>query len=146
MLGEGCRENGTRFATKRRWAGAVSAHHSPALTAFGVPLKFSPDGTKIGFIADILVDNKNELYVVAADGATPEKRVTLVGLAADAGRDVQAFTWSPDSTALAFVSDHRADNDFELFRVPNVTTADQAPVLVRGVAASGDVTELAWRP
>jgi hypothetical protein len=54
--------------------------------------------------------------------------------------------WSPDSLALAFVADHRANNDFEVFRIPNVTTADQAPVLVHGVVVSGDVTALAWRP
>jgi hypothetical protein len=110
------------------------------------PLRYSPDGTKIAFIADILVDNKNELYVIASDGATPEKRVALVGGAADAERDVQTFAWAPDSSTLALVCDQRANNDFEVFRLPNVTTADQVPVLVRGVVASGDVTELAWRP
>lgn len=114
--------------------------------SFNNLLAYSPDGTKIGFIADIVTDNRNELYVIAADGATTEKRVTVCGPANDAERDVQTFAWSPDSAALGFVCDHQANNDFALFRVPNVTAADQAPVLVRGVVASGDVTDLAWRP
>jgi Tol biopolymer transport system component len=114
--------------------------------SFNEPLVYSPDGTKIAFIADILLDGKNELYVVPAGGGAPEKRVTLVGAASDVDRDVQTFVWSPDSLALAFVADHRANNDFEVFRIPNVTTADQAPVFVHGVVVSGDVTALAWRP
>lgn len=114
--------------------------------AFNIPLTYSPDGTKIAFIADIATDNRNELYVIAADGATTEKRVAAVGPAGDAERDVQTFAWAPDSSTLAFVCDHRANNDFEVFRLPNVTVADQVPVLVRGVVASGDVTDLAWRP
>jgi hypothetical protein len=114
--------------------------------AFSTPLGYSPDGTKIAFIADIVDDGRNELYVVAADGATTEKRVALVGPAHDLDRDVQTFAWAPDSSSLAFVCDHAANNDFAVFRVPNVTTADQAPVLVRGVAASGDVTDLSWQP
>jgi Tol biopolymer transport system component len=114
--------------------------------SFTIPLRYSPDGTKIGFVGDVLVDNRFELYVVAADGATPEKRVAVVGPAGDANRDVQAFAWSPDSLTVAFIGDHRADNDFELFRVLNVTTADQVPLLVRGVVASGDITDLDWRP
>jgi Tol biopolymer transport system component len=113
---------------------------------FNLPLAFSPDGTAIAFVADWLIDNKNELFVVPANGSAPEKRIALVGNATDADRDVQTFTWSPDGTTLALVCDHRVNNNFELFRLPNATSADQAPILVRGVTGSGDVTELAWRP
>ncbi len=133
---------------KRITAGAITVASATAFRgpSFSLPLLFSPDATKIAFAADILVDNRNELYVVAADGATPEKRVTVVGPAGDDARDVQRLAWAPDSLALAFIADHRADNDSEVFRVANVTAADQAPILVRGVAPSGDVFELSWRP
>lgn len=133
----------TRITSGAIAVAAAGAFRGPA---FSNPLTYSPDGTMIAFIADIAVDNRNELYVVAADGATPEKRVALVGAAGDAERDVQTFAWSVDSKALAFVADHRVNNDFELFRIPNVTTVDQIPTLVRGVAASGDITDLLWRP
>jgi len=122
---------------------AAGAYRGPT---FSNPLSYSPDGTKIAFIADIAFDGRNELYVVAADGATTEKRVALVGAAGDIERDVQTFSWSTDSVALALVADHRVNNDFELFRIPNVTTADQVPTLVRSVAASGDLTDVLWRP
>lgn len=52
-------------------------------------------------------------------------------------------TFGPPS---AFIADHCANNDFELFRVLNVTAADQTPSLVRGVVASGDLFDLDWRP
>ncbi len=135
-------------APKRLTAGTITVAAATAFRgpAFGLPLLFSPDATKIGFVADIVVDNRNELYVVATDGMTPEKRVAVVGAAGDDARDVQNLSWAPDSSTLAFLADHRADNDFELFRVPNVTSADQAPILVRGVAPSGDILDLSWRP
>jgi len=135
-------------APKRITSGTVTVAAAGAFRGpiFSLPLTYSPDATKIGFIADIAFDGRNELYVVAADGATTEKRVTLVGTAGDVERDVQAFAWSTDSATLAFVADHRMNNDFELFRIPNVTSADQAPTLVRGVATSGDITDVLWRP
>lgn len=113
---------------------------------FSTPLRFSPDGTKIAFMGDLLTDNRHELFVVAANGTATEKRVALVGANGDAARDIRSFAWSPDGSALAFVCDHRADNDFELFRIADVTTADQAPILVQGVVAGGDLDEpLDWR-
>ena len=133
---------------KRITAGTITVAAATAFRgpSFSLPLLFSPDATRIAFVADILVDNRNELYVVAADGATPEKRVTVVGAAGDDARDVQGLTWAPDSSTLAFIADHRADNDSEVFRIANVTAADQAPILVRGVTPSGDVFDLSWRP
>jgi hypothetical protein len=135
-------------APKRITSGTVTVAAAGAFRgpAFSIPLTYSPDGARIAFIADIAFDGRNELYVVAADGATTEKRVALVGTAGDVERDVQAFSWGTDSTTLAFIADHRVNNDFELFRIPNVTTADQTPTLVRGVAVSGDVNDLLWRP
>ena len=133
---------------KRITAGTITVAAATAFRgpSFSLPLLFSPDATRIAFVADILVDNRNELYFVAADGATPEKRVTVVGAAGDDARDVQGLTWAPDSSTLAFIADHRADNDSEVFRIANVVAADQAPILVRGVAPSGDVFDLSWRP
>ena len=112
---------------------------------FTLPLLFSPDATLIAFVGDLAVDNRNELYVVPVAGGG-EMRVAVVGPDGDANRDVQAFAWSPHSTALAFIGDHAADNDFELFFVPSVTMMDQTPVLVRGVPKSGDIADLVWRP
>jgi len=37
-------------------------------------------------------------------------------------------------------------NDTELFRVANVTTADQTPILVQGVVTGGDMFSNTWAP
>lgn len=113
--------------------------------SFNIPLGFSPDGTTIAFVGDNITDDRYELFVVPVAGGT-EKRVAVLGTDADATRDIQTFAWSPDSKTLAFVGDHRMDNAFELFSVPNVTTADQVPTLIQGVPTSGDVFDLDWRP
>lgn len=121
---------------------AANTNRGPALSA---NLLFSPDGSMLAYAADQLVDNRFEPYVLPLAGGT-ERRVAIVGTAGDPERNVQAVAWAPDSSSIAFVADHRANNDFEVFRVLGVTTADQAPVLVRGVPASGDVAEILWRP
>lgn len=126
-------------------AAAAGTSRGPS---FFLPLVFSPNGATIGFVGDLATDEKFELYVVVAAGGVTEKRITLVGAANDDTRDVTAFAWSPDSRAIAFVGDHRKDNDFELFRTLDVTTADQAPQLVQGVVIGGDVdpANVDWRP
>lgn len=136
-------------APSRVTSGTITAPAAGKFTGpdFTIPLRFGPDGTKIAFAGDLLVENRFELYVVPVNGATPEKRVAIVGADGDATRSVGAFVWSPDGTALAVVADHRGNNVSELFRILDVTTADQAPVLVQGVPTSGDVGDLLeWRP
>ncbi len=45
---------------------------------------------------------------------------------------------------MALIADHRADNDFEVFVLADVTTADQTPSLVQGVPTAGDVNTIRW--
>lgn len=111
---------------------------------FSAPLQFSPNGAMIAFYGDLLVDGRDELYVLPTAGGT-EKRVTVIGTDGDVERDVTALAWSPDSSSLAFIADHEANNDSELFRVPNVNTADQTPLLVQGVPSGGDIFDILWR-
>jgi Tol biopolymer transport system component len=118
---------------------------------FFQPLYWSPDGNKIAYAADILVDNRFETYVTNASGATGETHLAIVGTAGDAARDVNMIAWAPDSSTLAILADHRADNDFEVFTLADVTTADQTPTLLQGVppaggvpANGGDVNVIRW--
>ena len=136
-------------APTRVTSGTIAAPAGFRGPDFSTPLRFSPDGTKIAFMGDLLVDNRYELFVVAANGTATEKRVALVGTNGDDARDIRSFAWAPDGSALAFVADHRKDNDFEVFRTLDVTTADQAPILVQAVVTGGDIVDgspLDWRP
>lgn len=73
-----------------------------------VPLEaaLSPDGTRVCFpVRDTAPDRdgyRTSLWIVPADGSTPERRLTL-----GARRDT-APRWSPDGSTIAFLSDRGA--------------------------------------
>ncbi|MEL6195754.1 MAG: hypothetical protein AAFQ77_01705 [Myxococcota bacterium] len=77
---------------------------------------WSPDSSRIVYQSDAITDGVFELFTAAPDG-TEDTRVN--GEIA-AGRRVltAAFTWSPDSSRLAYWADEEADGSFEL-RVVN---------------------------
>jgi Tol biopolymer transport system component len=91
---------------------------------------WSPDGTRLAFVADKQTDGTNELFVVPADGVTEPIEVsgTLV-----AGGQVQGFAWAPDGTRLAMLASKDTVGLNEIF----VGTADGAsePTKVSGVLA-----------
>lgn len=100
------------------WAANVDGSGTTALTRFNVAGTFqsnpvwSPDGTKIAFIAERSLDGGDapdptfavNLWVISADGAiaTPLTRLT---------KQTFAFypTWSPDGSKLAYGSDRALD-------------------------------------
>jgi dipeptidyl aminopeptidase/acylaminoacyl peptidase len=59
--------------------------------------RWSPDGTRLAFIAERGRKAKAQLYVMPADGGEPVQRTDLPNSVSDP-------VWSPDSTRLAFVS------------------------------------------
>lgn len=72
-------------------------------------LAFSPDGTKVAFTMDATIDNAYDLYVVPAMAAATPVKVSPdrpVGALTPADMDVfEVFTWSADSTYVAFSAD-----------------------------------------
>jgi Tol biopolymer transport system component len=111
--------------------------------AFYRPLKWSPDGTQIAFIADIAVNDQFDLYVVPVSGGG-EIRLVAIGGATNFNQDCEDVFWSPDSSALTFYADHRSNNNAEAFRLIDLTTPLQTPVTVQSVPVSGDVFDLDW--
>ena len=59
--------------------------------------RWSPDGTRLAFIAEREPRQKPQLYVMPADGGEPVRHTTLTN-------GVTEPVWSPDSSHLAFVS------------------------------------------
>lgn len=84
------------------------------------PLQLTPDGTKVVYLADQLVDNRFELFAVPVDGSSLPVRVNAP-LAF--GRDVQsfanpAFRISADGTEVVYLADHDENDIIELYVAP----------------------------
>jgi len=96
---------GSLFTTTWNGSGVDEIELSPGDYAW------SPDGTRIGFMAGISGTNNFELYTSNPDGTD---RVRMHPLLAD-GRRVHEFAWSPDGTRLAYVADQNTEALRELF-------------------------------
>jgi Tol biopolymer transport system component len=129
---------------------------SGALVTGGAPqpflVAFSPDGSRIAFTADKIVDERFELFVVPADGST--EPVAVSGTLVDGGDvDVDEFAWSPDGRRLAFIADKLVDGTNELFVADPAGGVEPTKVSgtlvengqVQGFAWSPDGTRLGWR-
>ena len=91
--------------------------------------RWSPDGTRLVYSAWVDGDGRRDLFVAAADGRTPPRRLTW-----DDALDLQA-TWSPDGRHVLWASD--PDGIYDLyalrledgrrFRVTNVVTGAFQP-------------------
>ena len=65
--------------------------------------RWSPDGTRLAFIAKDAQSKKNQLYVMPMDGGDA-MRLT------EARQGVDSYSWSPDGKQIAFVSADEAAN------------------------------------
>lgn len=73
---------------------------------------WSPDFSRVAYIADQDTDNQYELYSALPDVAS--SAVKLNGLLPTGGA-VRQFKWSPDSNRVAYVADKDTDDVFETY-------------------------------
>lgn len=114
---------------------------------FGNFTALSPDGSKLAFIGDFGRSGVQELYVVDLSGATPGLPVSVhpsVGLS----QDIRNFTWSPDSTKLAYSG--RLSMGMTSLWVVDVSNAS-VPAAPRQVSSpptlsNGNIFETLWSP
>jgi dipeptidyl aminopeptidase/acylaminoacyl peptidase len=103
---------------------------------------FSPDGTKLAFLADLHAGNstRTQLFVMPATGGQP-RAVT------DSGGDVEDFSWRPDGRAFAYAADQPAParsgadrfRDGFVFTTEPITAHESpAPVHLYTVALDGE--------
>lgn len=112
-------------------------------------LEWSPDSSRLSYVADQDADDVFELYSVAPDGTGNVKvSGTLVSggdvLYASSGEYLDRY-WAPDGSRIAYVADQDADNVFELWTsLPD----GGGNVKVSGaLVAGGDVSaDYAWCP
>jgi Tol biopolymer transport system component len=99
--------------------GAAWPSYADAQTIFE-DCRFSPDGSKLAFVADIATDGNDALWVVdlssgpqiGADFAAATVSTTALG---GGLADVGEFVWSPDSRKVAYGGDLAVDGNTELY-------------------------------
>jgi Tol biopolymer transport system component len=89
-----------------------STHFNQPFPAFRV----SPDGQRVVYLSDSLVDERLELHAVPIDGSA--QVVLLSGFVVEGGGVVDGFEITPDSTRVVFCGDLDEDEVFELFVSP----------------------------
>lgn len=100
---------------------------------------WSPDGTRLAYLADEDRAGILELHTVVPNGSS----AIQVSGSLVAGGSVQDFAWSPASDQLAFLADRRSPGTAEVFTVP---AAGGLVLNITGpVAGSGTIVPgLAW--
>jgi Tol biopolymer transport system component len=96
---------------------------------------FSPDSSKVAYVADQDVDGVLDLYAVALTdpGTTSKLNDSLVD-----GGDVCHFTFSPDSQRVAYCADQTTDEVIELYTVA-LSAPGNSTKLSPTLVAEGDV-------
>jgi len=109
--------------------------NGPLVSGGGVTnysLQFSPDSSRVLYLADQDTDQVFELYSVPSGGGTPTKlNGTLVG---GGGVDVFNVDFSPDSSRVLYNADQDSD---EVFEVYSVLSGGGTPVKLNGPLISG---------
>lgn len=88
--------------------------------AFNSPLLFSPDVTRVAFIADYKVNGDFEPHVAKLDGTSDTRLVTVAVM----NGDTEALAWTRDGAGLYCQGDLVTNNETRLFRLA-AGTADQ---------------------
>lgn len=114
-------------AARRKVSGPLVA--GGQLRNYGVV--WSPDATRLTYLADQETDEVFELYIARADNASPPVKVSgpLV-----AGGDVDStVAWSPDGTHVAFIADKELDGAESIYTV--IADGSAPPIRVSGPPA-----------
>lgn len=119
---------------------------------------WSPDSTRLLYLADRDIDEVDELFMVGVGGVAPVTPVKVnPSLPANrlvVNNDSNGFLWSPDGSRVAYRADPNVDGDYELFVAPVDETGPGPAVLVSvpnpvdlvsNMFFSPDSQRIAWR-
>ncbi len=83
------------------------------------PIEFSPDGTKVLYVADRDTDGAFQLFL--ADVANPGAPAVVNGPLVALGSVREHYHFSPDGNTIAYVADQEVDERLELYEVQTAT-------------------------
>lgn len=146
-LAFGYKENGAGsgtllFSCLPSGLGLVKLSPLPNVNRSIVAWRWAPDGSRLLFTADAVVAGREDLYVVAPDGAGGPTPLVAAG----ATEDVTFPGWSPDATRIAYTL---VDNTALVSTLRVVPASGGAPTLVATAppGGSGDfIGSYGWSP
>lgn len=115
---------------------------------FEASTTFHTNGTKIVYVADVTVADRNDIYVANADGSNPV--LVIEGPAVPQTQEFPAVVLSPDGTKIAYLHDAVTDGVYDLYVAPTTAGATGvrvSPDRVGTPAANQDVqSAFTWSP
>ena len=122
--------------------GGTSTQVSPSKEDSNVvEFKWAPDSSRIAYAADLIIDERFELFTNLAEG---DSNLKVSGTSTTGGQ-VTSFEWSPNSQFLAYVADQRTVGQFELFST-SPTRLKSDLVSDSFFPNRGNVLDFAWSP
>ncbi|MEZ5405032.1 MAG: hypothetical protein R3F23_02300 [Verrucomicrobiia bacterium] len=94
----------------------------------------TPDGSRVVYLADAIVNDQFELFSVPVAGGSPVRLNQDLVLSGDV---VMSFQVTPDSSQVVFIADALANDVFELFHVP--IAGGEMAQLNDSLIANGDI-------
>lgn len=80
---------------------------------------WSPDSSRVAYIADQDTNGVFELFTSTPDGSENDLVSNLPDSLLNPGRNVVDFEWEPNSTLIAYVADQDSNDEFELYVSPS---------------------------
>ena len=81
-------------------------------------LQFSPDGSRVLYLADQVTNGVTELYSVPATGGEPIKLNAKLPVDGDGDVSWRGLQFSPDGSRVLYTADQETDEIFEIYSVP----------------------------
>ena len=143
-VGAGCSNSVDRWELRTRGSRIGAGKLNGPLVAGGdvasVGFRFSPDSSRVLYVADQDTDFKDELYIVASGGGTPIKlNGPLIGTGLSGG-DVGWAIFNPDGSRVVYYADQASDEVFEIYTVPSI--GGTAVKLNGPLVANGDASSM----
>lgn len=114
-------------------------------------ISWSPDSSRLMYLADADTDVSLEVYMVGVGGFTPTTAIKvnapIPASSVVVNNVTNGFIWSPDASWVAYRADQNVEGAFELFVVPMIAGLPGPAVLVNSpLSVEGDIVNMFFSP